>query len=139
MSQIERNALIFQIYNRNNSHEKYCIFNFKAGDDQVDVKYYKNHQIQPMTSSTSSSLSSSSGFNFLCKNPDCWQINDLITKSPEEILLEWSPSDRSLFSCFIDSFPSNYCFIAYMMRNKSCGQVTLHLFVNWYELNCELK
>lgn len=103
-----------------------------AGDDQIDVKYYKKRKkaVKVPTSlpSTSSSATSSSGtsqnqYNFLCKNPDCWQMNDLVARSPDEILPEWSPGDRSLFSCFIDSFPSNYCFIAYLMRNKSCAQV----------------
>ncbi len=96
---------------------------FLAGDDQVDVKYYKKRHVPLPPTSTSSSISSANTFDFLCKNPDCWQMNDTIPRNPEDILSEWSPSDRSLFTCFVDSFPSNYCFIAYMMRNKSCAQV----------------
>ncbi|CAL8118637.1 unnamed protein product [Orchesella dallaii] len=93
-----------------------------TGDDQVDVKYYKNRQTPSVPTSISSS-SATTGFNFLCKNPDCWQMNDTIERSADEILREWTPGDRSLFLCFIDSFPSNYCFVAYLMRNKTCLQV----------------
>lgn len=96
---------------------------FLAGDDQVDVKYYKKRHVPLPPTSTSSSISSANAFDFLCKNPDCWQMNDTVPRNSEDILSEWSPSDRSLFTCFIDSFPSNYCFVAYMMRNKSCAQV----------------
>lgn len=95
---------------------------FLAGDDQVDVKYYKKRHVPLPPTSTSSSISANA-FDFLCKNPDCWQMNDTTPRNSEDILSEWSPSDRSLFTCFIDSFPSNYCFVAYMMRNKSCAQV----------------
>ncbi|ODM92914.1 Histone-lysine N-methyltransferase E(z) [Orchesella cincta] len=93
-----------------------------TGDDQVDVKYYKNNQTPSVPTSISAS-SFTTGFNFLCKNPDCWQMNDTVERTADEILREWTPGDRSLFLCFIESFPFNYCFVAYLMRNKTCLQV----------------
>jgi hypothetical protein len=63
--------------------------------------------------------------NYICENPDCWQkieVEGSPPKTKDIVLSEWSPGEKSMFRCLIESFP-NYCYIAKLMMSKSCNEV----------------